>query len=81
FTIADNGPGIAPEYHKKIFAIFQTLEARDTKEGTGIGLSIVKKIVETEGGTIRIESQEGMGTAFHFTWLKQALLTQLRDTL
>jgi PAS domain S-box-containing protein len=72
FVVADNGPGIAPEYHGKIFAIFQTLTARDTKESTGIGLSIVKKIVETEGGEIWIESQEGLGTAFHFTWLKQA---------
>lgn len=72
FGVADDGLGIAPEYHHKIFAIFQTLEARDTKESTGIGLSIVKKIVETEGGTVRLESQEGLGSAFYFTWLKDA---------
>lgn len=71
FAIADDGPGIDPEYHQKIFTIFQTLEARDTKENTGIGLSIVKKILETEGGTIRVESQEGYGSTFFFTWKKR----------
>lgn len=70
FAVADDGPGISPAYHHKIFAIFQTLEARDTKESTGIGLSIVKKIIELEGGTIRVESQEGKGATFYFTWLK-----------
>ncbi len=71
FAIADDGPGIAAEYHQKIFVIFQTLKARDTKENTGIGLSIVKKIVETEGGAIQVESKLGSGTTFYFTWLKQ----------
>jgi len=52
FAVSDNGSGIAPEYHDKIFVIFQTLEARDLKEGTGIGLAIVKKIVEMEAGKI-----------------------------
>ena len=70
FAVADDGPGISPAYHHKIFAIFQTLEARDTKESTGIGLSIGKKIIELEGGTIRVESQEGKGATFYFTWLK-----------
>jgi len=45
FSVADNGPGIAPEYHEKIWGIFQRLESRDKIEGTGIGLSVVKKIV------------------------------------
>ncbi len=70
FSVTDDGPGIAPEYHEKIFTIFQTLQARDTKENTGIGLSIVKKIVETEGGTIHVQSQEGAGATFCFTWQK-----------
>ncbi|MBI4781045.1 MAG: PAS domain S-box protein [Oscillatoriophycideae cyanobacterium NC_groundwater_1537_Pr4_S-0.65um_50_18] len=70
FTVTDDGRGIAPEHHEKIFAIFQTLESRDTKESTGIGLSIVKKIVETEGGVIRVESKLGEGTTFRFTWPK-----------
>jgi len=72
FSVADDGPGIDPNYHSKVFVIFQTLEARDTKESTGIGLAIVKRIVEAEGGSIRIDSQEGSGATFRFTWLKQA---------
>ncbi|WAL61431.1 sensor histidine kinase [Thermocoleostomius sinensis] len=71
FAVSDDGPGIAAEYHDKVFVIFQTLQARDTKESTGIGLSIVKKIVEAEGGTVRLESQEGNGSTFSFTWPKQ----------
>jgi PAS domain S-box-containing protein len=71
FAIADNGPGIHPDYHQKIFTIFQTLQARDIKESTGIGLAIVKKIVESEGGKIWVESQEGKGATFYFTWWKQ----------
>jgi signal transduction histidine kinase/CHASE3 domain sensor protein len=70
FSVADDGPGIAPEYHRKIFMIFQTLQARDVKESTGVGLSIVKRIVETEGGTIRLDSEEGAGATFYFTWHK-----------
>lgn len=73
FTVADDGPGIAPIYHDKIFVIFQTLEARDTKESTGIGLAIVKKIVEAEGGVIRVESEEGKGATFRFTWPVQPI--------
>ena len=68
FAIADNGPGIEPEHHERIFKIFQTLQARDTFESTGIGLSIVKKILEERGDTIRVESQLGQGATFFFTW-------------
>lgn len=67
FTIKDNGPGIAEEYHKKVFEVFQTIEARDKKESTGIGLSIVKKIIEEKGGEIYIESENDNGTSFTFT--------------
>ncbi|HEY9645173.1 MAG TPA: ATP-binding protein [Chroococcidiopsis sp.] len=70
FTVTDNGQGIAPDYHHKIFVIFQTLEARDTKESTGIGLAIVKKIVEGAGGTITLDSQLNQGATFRFTWPK-----------
>lgn len=70
FAVADDGSGIDPQYHERIFGIFQTLEARDKSENTGIGLAIVKKIVEAQGGTIRIESQLGQGTTFLFTWQK-----------
>jgi signal transduction histidine kinase len=70
FTIEDNGIGIDKAYHEKIFIIFQTLEARDKVEATGIGLSIVKKTLEDMGGTIRVESEPGKGTRFHLTWPK-----------
>ena len=71
FAVTDNGKGIDPQYHERIFTIFQTLEARDTKESTGIGLAIVKKAVENQGGTIEVESQVGKGTTFRFTWKKE----------
>jgi PAS domain S-box-containing protein len=68
FSVRDNGPGIAPEYHEKIWNIFQTLKPRDRVEGTGIGLSVVKKIVESRGGRAWVESRPGEGATFHFTW-------------
>ena len=68
FTVHDNGPGIAPEFHERVWGLFQTLEARDKVEGTGIGLSVVKKIVETRGGRVWLDSSPGQGAAFHFTW-------------
>ncbi|MGH2413679.1 MAG: sensor histidine kinase, partial [Microcystaceae cyanobacterium] len=70
FAIADDGRGIPVEQHDRIFTIFQTLKASDKKESTGIGLAIVKKIVERQGGTITLESQLGQGTTFCFTWPK-----------
>ena len=68
FAVSDNGPGIAPEHQNKIFTIFQTLDARDKTENTGIGLSIVKKLVELEGGKVWVESTLGQGAKFIFTW-------------
>lgn len=68
FAVRDNGPGIAPEYHERVFGIFQMLEARDKVEGTGIGLSIVKKLVESRGGRVWVESEEGAGSTFRFLW-------------
>ncbi|XZN89255.1 MAG: PAS domain S-box protein [Microcoleus sp.] len=73
FAVADDGPGIAAQYHEKVFVIFQTLEARDRVENTGIGLSLVKKIVENQGGIISLESAEGEGATFRFTWPKQPI--------
>ncbi|PSF39480.1 diguanylate cyclase [Aphanothece hegewaldii CCALA 016] len=70
FSVADDGPGIPSEFHEKIFAIFQTLYPRDTKENTGIGLSIVKKILDHQGGIIDIELNSDSGTTFYFTWPK-----------
>jgi PAS domain S-box-containing protein len=71
FHVRDNGPGIAPEYHDRVWGIFQTLEARDKVENTGIGLAIVKKIIEGRGGRAWIESAGGEGASFFFTWPKR----------
>jgi signal transduction histidine kinase len=70
FSVRDNGQGIAPQYHERIFGIFQTLEARDKVEGTGIGLSVVQKIVEAKGGRVWVESEVGKGARFKFLWPK-----------
>ncbi len=68
FTIRDDGPGIPAEYHDRIFRMFQTLKPRDEVEGSGIGLAVVKKVVERQGGQVTVESHSGRGTAFRFTW-------------
>ncbi len=68
FCVADNGPGIEKEFHEKVFVIFQTLQARDTFESTGVGLAIVKKMVEDKGGKVWIESEKGKGAKFYFSW-------------
>ena len=68
FQVRDNGPGIAPEYHERIWGIFQTLEARDKIEGTGIGLSLVRKLVDGQGGRAWVESAPGHGATFFFLW-------------
>ncbi|MEB3310624.1 MAG: ATP-binding protein [Snowella sp.] len=68
FSVADNGPGIPPEYQERIFEIFQTYNDPKQQEGTGIGLAIIKKIIERVGGQIELESKLGTGTIFHFTW-------------
>jgi light-regulated signal transduction histidine kinase (bacteriophytochrome) len=68
FSVADNGPGIAPQYHEKVWQIFQTLASRDQIEGTGIGLSVVRRLVESRGGRVWLASDVGTGSTFHFTW-------------
>jgi PAS domain S-box-containing protein len=68
FAVRDNGVGIAPEFHERIFGIFQTLESRDRVESTGIGLSIVKKILESRGSRVWVESTPGEGSTFRFRW-------------
>ncbi|MGD1859365.1 MAG: ATP-binding protein [Leptolyngbyaceae cyanobacterium] len=72
FAITDDGPGIAPEFHQRIFDVFQTLNSRDTIESTGIGLSIVKKLVSQQGGTITVRSAMEEGSTFVFTWPKKS---------
>ena len=70
FEVRDNGLGIDPKYHQKIFQIFQTANKIDDYESTGIGLALVKKIVDNAGGKIWVESEVGEGTSFRFTWPK-----------
>jgi PAS domain S-box-containing protein len=72
FAVSDNGPGVAPEYHDRIWGIFQTLAPRDKVEGTGVGLSVVKKVVESRGGNVSIESAPNEGATFRFIWPKTA---------
>jgi signal transduction histidine kinase len=67
-AVADDGIGIAPEFSEKIWGLFQTLERRDKVESTGIGLSVVRKIVESHGGKAWVESELGRGATFWFTW-------------
>jgi signal transduction histidine kinase len=68
FSVCDDGQGIAPQYHQKIFQMFQTLESSDYESSTGIGLALVKKIVEEHGGTIKLRSEPGEGACFDFSW-------------
>ncbi len=70
FHVTDNGIGIRPEHQEKIFGIFQTLQPKDQCESTGIGLTIVKKIIEQQEGAVTIASEVGSGTTFSFTWKK-----------
>lgn len=70
FSVKDDGPGIPTRHHERIFELFQTLKRRDEVEGSGMGLAIVKKLIERRGGVITVESDPDVrpGTTFKFTW-------------
>lgn len=68
FFVQDDGPGIDARFHERVFGLFQTLAPRDKVEGTGIGLAVVKKLVEAHRGRVWLESEVGKGATFYFTW-------------
>lgn len=82
-TVQDNGPGIASHNRERIFKLFETLKPRDEVEGSGMGLSVVKKIVEHYGGCITVETNQPRGTKFIVTWpttnIAQSVLSNLND--
>ncbi len=71
FVVADNGPGIDPKDHQKIFDLFETLRNSNDYESTGIGLPVAKKMIEEAGGNLWLESQPGNGSRFHFSLPKE----------
>jgi signal transduction histidine kinase len=71
FSVIDDGPGIDSAFHDRIFQVFQVLQPRDQVEGSGMGLPIVKRAIESQGGTITVVSAEDQGATFRFTWPKR----------
>tara|TARA_R110001583_G_scaffold10698_6_gene49141 strand:- start:8669 stop:10594 length:1926 start_codon:yes stop_codon:yes gene_type:complete len=71
FYFTDDGPGISKQHHENIFKMFKTLRSRDEIEGSGMGLALIKKIVEYYSGSIEVQQNTGNGCTFHFTWPKK----------
>ena len=79
FSISDDGNGIDPRFHERIFEMFQTLQPYDDVESTGMGLSIVRKILDRVGGSVSVSSRPGRGTTFHVLWPQ--VTARAHDTL
>jgi signal transduction histidine kinase len=77
--VIDNGIGIAPENHERIFTIFNRLHTKEKYEGTGMGLAIVKKIIDNLGGEVWVKSQVGDGATFYFTLPRLDLELEVKD--
>lgn len=73
-SVSDDGEGIAPKFQDRVFRMFHTLKTRDEIEGSGMGLAIVRKLVEARGGKITLESVESQGTTFRFQWPAKRLV-------
>ncbi|MCA9727773.1 MAG: GHKL domain-containing protein, partial [Candidatus Eisenbacteria bacterium] len=67
FSVRDSGPGIPRKHHERIFGLFQTLRSKDDADSNGVGLAIVKRLVERAGGSVHVESDEGIGSTFRFS--------------
>lgn len=81
FSVADNGPGIEEKYFNLIFDMFKTLQPRDEFESTGVGLTVVKKVVQYYGGRVWVESTLGEGTTFFFTLAKEAAAPPAKEAI
>tara|TARA_R110001583_G_scaffold81253_2_gene216981 strand:+ start:7784 stop:9913 length:2130 start_codon:yes stop_codon:yes gene_type:complete len=78
FSVQDNGPGIPAQYHQKIFELFKTLQPRDEVEGSGMGLAIIKKLLNHHHGSIMVESDGKTGSCFTFIWPKHVKVKKIR---
>ena len=76
FWVVDDGPGVAEPYREEIFEMFKTLKSRDQVEGSGMGLAIVRKLVEKMGGQCGVDAAEGRGARFWFDWPKTVQWTE-----
>jgi signal transduction histidine kinase len=80
FVVHDDGPGILPRFHEKIFELFQTLKRRDEADSTGMGLAIVKKLIERQSCRITVHSQgDGTGTDFRFQWPTSSAVNYVKE--
>jgi signal transduction histidine kinase len=80
FVVRDDGPGILPQFHDKIFQLFQTLKRRDEVEGSGMGLALVKKLVEQQNSRITVHSKgDGTGAEFRFQWPTLPLTYDIKE--